>query len=319
MNKSHSNISEGSDGKGSLVRNKRNPWSPICEPPDISLLTNSKQGSGGSSNVFDPNGRRIQHNHQQQQTKEDYMPSLISREDVALALAQNGYDDSFIYIPIIAVRRQRIGEEERYHEDPGMIDIAMTLSNHDGSYAIPEDEEYDEFDGNGEEEVDEILGKSKWSASSMLDLLLQTNNGNHHNDIEEDEDEEDERMLSNFPTVIFQHNLPNGFLDTPFATSVLDRFPSKDYVGAPLPEEELPMFCYVSFCHGDCGRIIIFSFPRSIHLIIYYPILYTNSQLVVDYSELDTKTHRSQTTTGLLSKMNVGTTYMFHVYHSWSL
>ena len=39
-----------------------------------------------------------------------------------------------------------------------------------------------------------------------------------------------------------------GFLDTPFATQVLDRFPKKDYKGVPLPEEELPMFCYPTGC-----------------------------------------------------------------------
>ena len=110
------------------------------------------------------------------------MPSIISREEVASALSEHGNDNSFVYVPIVAVRRQRVGEDERFHEDPGMIDIAMTLSNHDGSYIVPDDDEFDEFDTNDEEEVDEILGKSKWTASRSLDLPIQ----NKNDDAEED-------------------------------------------------------------------------------------------------------------------------------------
>ncbi len=228
--KPNSNIHE------SPVDYRRNPWSPVCEPPDISLPQELKSKLHPKNGV---DASRLQ-------SRESFMPSIISRENMALELSEHGHDNSFVYVPIVAVRRQRVGEEERFHEDPGMIDIAMTLSSLDGSYAVPDDDEYDEFETNNEEEVDEILGKSKWTASSTLNSLLKTRNV----------DAKQDTTLSNFPTVIFQHNLPNGFLDTPFATSVLDRFPSKDYVGAPLPEEELPMFCYVSsatmmsICHS---------------------------------------------------------------------
>ncbi len=218
------------DSNCSQVDSRRNPWSPINEPPEVALSTDM-DGNSFPKQSLDPDVI---------QARETLMPSIISNEDVASALVNNGLDESCIYVPIVAVRRQRTGEEERFHEDPGIIDIALTLSNTDGTYAVPEDDDYDEFDDNNEDEVDEILGKSKWTASRLLHSF-------HSNRCyDEEERGEAERILSNLPTLIFQRNLPNGFLDTPFATSVLDRFPSNNYPGAPLPEEELPMFCYVS-------------------------------------------------------------------------
>jgi hypothetical protein len=46
------------------------------------------------------------------------------------------------------------------------------------------------------------------------------------------------------PIIVVRKNVPMGFADVPIVTGVLDRFPSKDYKGLPLPTEELPMFCY---------------------------------------------------------------------------
>jgi hypothetical protein len=48
--------------------------------------------------------------------------------------------------------------------------------------------------------------------------------------------------------ILFQRNMPLGFCDAAFSTTVLDRFPYKNYKGLPLPEEELPMFCYPTGC-----------------------------------------------------------------------
>ena len=55
-------------------------------------------------------------------------------------------------------------------------------------------------------------------------------------------------ILFGTPIFISKWNLPMGFADAPFAASVLDRFPKKNYKGLPLPEEELPMFCYPTGC-----------------------------------------------------------------------
>ncbi len=51
-----------------------------------------------------------------------------------------------------------------------------------------------------------------------------------------------------YPIIIYRKNKPHGLADIPFSTSVLDRFPQKNYKGLPLPEEELPMFCYPTGC-----------------------------------------------------------------------
>ena len=51
-----------------------------------------------------------------------------------------------------------------------------------------------------------------------------------------------------YPIFLSRRNVPFGFSDAPFATTVLDRFPKKNYKGLPLPEEELPMFCYPTGC-----------------------------------------------------------------------
>ncbi len=215
----------------SLDMDRRNPWSPVCGPPGIpSSLQDCKSSFHPRSN-FDVDV--INQNHDTP-SREALMPLIIAHEDLPSALNETGASDKYEFIPIVAVRRQRIGEEERFHEDPGIIDIAMTLSNRNGNAAIPDDEEFDEFDDNDEDE-DDLLRKSKWTASNVLESLV-------------DKEETEEKSLNILPAIIFQRNLPSGFVDTPFATGVLDRFPRKDYKGVPLPEEELPMFCYPTGC-----------------------------------------------------------------------
>jgi len=212
---------------------RRNPWSPVNDPPVPSIYQSiSKSHSMDNSQVGSDSIDRY-YDHVNQET---FMPCIISNDELPDIFSQAGIsDEQYEYIPIIAVRRQRLGEEERFHEDPGMIDIALSFSDHNGKPLIPAVEEIDEFDEKNEEE-DEILGKSNWSASSLLQTF---------DDIEE---EVDHIKMHSLPTIIFQHNMPLGFVDTPFATSVLDRFPRKDYKGVPLPQEELPMFCYPTGC-----------------------------------------------------------------------
>jgi hypothetical protein len=53
---------------------------------------------------------------------------------------------------------------------------------------------------------------------------------------------------------LVKRNIPLGFCDAAFCTRVLDRFPHKNYKGLPLPEEELPMFCYPTGCRLHRAR-----------------------------------------------------------------
>jgi hypothetical protein len=210
---------------------RRNPWSPVCGPPGGLSQPECKSTFRSGSN-FDTGGID---QYNDAPSREALLPSIISHEDLPSGSNECEDNEHYAYIPIVAVRRQRVGEEERFHEDSGIIDIAMTLSDKSGHPVIPEEEEYDEFDANDEDE-DDLLGKSKWTASPVLEALIDAKDGN------------EERNTNIFPSIIFQRNLPLGFVDTPFATSVLDRFPKNDYKGVPLPQEELPMFCYPTGC-----------------------------------------------------------------------
>ena len=206
-----SNVGESDD---EMIR--RNPWSP-----DDKQKNNF---SFDSSNDLDISQRL-----------EDMLPSIVRYENLASMIPNIGDDyDEYEYIPIIAVRRQRIGEEERFQEDSAVTDVTITLSSSNGDTLFPEEEEFDEFEANYDNEED-ILGKSKWLSSFGLEYITKQRNDNGD-------------AVFMLPSISFRRNLPRGFVDTPFAAGVLDRFPKKDYKGVPLPEEELPMFCYPTGC-----------------------------------------------------------------------
>ena len=130
-----------------------------------------------------------------------------------------------------------------------MVDVALTFGGLDGNHAaIMLFEEIDEFEE--EEEEDPILGMSKWDAQlgcrGKRDSSLQGDReGLDHDLVDEftktSNENENEFMAFGLPMLVCKRNLSLGFLDAPFATRVLDRFPKKDYKGVPLPEEELPM------------------------------------------------------------------------------
>jgi hypothetical protein len=44
--------------------------------------------------------------------------------------------EQFMYIPLLVIRRVRIGEEERWHEDPGIIEMSMSYLNIDGNVSV---------------------------------------------------------------------------------------------------------------------------------------------------------------------------------------
>lgn len=140
-------------------------------------------------------------------------------------------DEDYIHIPILAVRRQRAGDEERYHEDPGVVDVSVTFCDSGGHAVLPDDDDEEEDEGGFS-----VTGKSKWTRSSFSPVV---NN---------ERSRPAPALPLGTPLVLVKRNLPIGFADAAFATKVLDRFPLKNYKDLPLPEEELPMFCYPTGC-----------------------------------------------------------------------
>jgi len=155
-------------------------------------------------------------------------PKLVERVE----LTDN--DCPFFFVPTIAIRRQRVGDEESYHEDPAMVDLSVTLLTRLGEPLLPV-EDHDVFDQE-DDGTFTILGKTKWS---LVDLKHTVRS---------------EKRFG-MPVMIVRKNLPFGFADAAFATSVLSRFPKENYKGLPLPEEELPMFCYPSGCRLFRARL----------------------------------------------------------------
>eukprot|EP00956_Cyclotella_meneghiniana_P020336 scaffold35701_cov46-Cyclotella_meneghiniana.AAC.2 len=120
----------------------------------------------------------------------------------------NNNSGEHVYIPILAVRRQRIGEEERYHEDPAVVDIMLSRLDSNGQIIPPipqhEEDDNDEDDNNKNHMTPmmqqhgmlhpNILKKSSWSSS-----MLHPPSKSHH------------------PILLLRKNIPNGLADVPFA------------------------------------------------------------------------------------------------------
>ena len=175
-----------------------------------------------------------------------YLPSVVPLKSTPNIINHNRNtaaihdDDGYVYIPILAVRRQRVGEEERFNEDVAVVDVKLSYFDSNGAVMIEEDtKENDVDDDDFFDDFNEpttlmhhqvhknILKMTEWGAS--LSYL---------NDVPEPP------LNRGLPQILLRRNTPNGFSDLPFRARVLDRFPSKDYRGMPFPEEELPLFCY---------------------------------------------------------------------------
>jgi hypothetical protein len=219
--------------KAGLSKNKCNPWSQVKEPSNT-CYTNSL------SNVFMNDSFASQ--HETGISLETLMPMIVKENSLP-----GSFDLSerrrckYEYIPLLLIRRQKVGNEERYHEDPSIVDLGITFIGLDGNPVMPVDEEED--DEEQKNSLDPVLGMSSWMTAMCSEKIQESsencNAENYTNDIS---------VIFGTPRIIQRRNLPLGFLDTPFATRVLDRFPKKDYQGVPLPEEELPMFCYPTGC-----------------------------------------------------------------------
>lgn len=147
---------------------------------------------------------------------------------------ESTFDDGFLYIPALAIRRQRVTDEERFHEDAGIVNVAVSFLDDAFRPVLPRDPDNDE-----EEDWSDfdLLGLSDWSSA----LIVRRPNMYR-------ESSELMKRKVGFPVLVVKRNLPYGFCDATFATQVQGRFPAQNYKGMPLPEEELPMFCYPTGC-----------------------------------------------------------------------
>jgi hypothetical protein len=227
-----------SKGSPSRVKLRKNPWSPVESIPAVDEFSN-----------LDESDDNIEITHVDH---ESLLPTLVPIETLPNIYDEMDRNDGgdYEYIPIIAVRRQRFSEEERFREDPSIVELGLTFTNFVGKPIFPIDDEEDEF---GEDCCDDpLLKTSGWSDSVYVTQDSKRNEDESHDDEMDNEEDRDERKEDirafALPKVMCKRNSPIGFLDTPFATRVLDRFPKKDYKGVPLPEEELPMFCYPTGC-----------------------------------------------------------------------
>jgi len=168
----------------------------------------------------------------------EYIPRILSEPLPTFAHMVSSED--YCFIPVLAIRRQRVGDEQRYLEDPAIVELAVTFDDGSGIPVMPrvlegfDDEDDDECHVN-------ILGRSEWLPSSINTSLREG-------------DSRPSSLALGSPIILVKRNNPIGFADAAFATRVLDRFPVKNYKDLPLPEEELPMFCYPTGCRLHRAR-----------------------------------------------------------------
>ena len=168
-------------------------------------------------------------------TFESLLPGLVTQpphnvEEETLA--------NFCYVPTVAYRRQRIGDEERYHEDPAIVEMAVSFLDVHGRPVMPGVETVDlDFDDDDDEDEGafSVMGKTPWNVAGRHPMSRKPTSRRS-------------RRQFGSPVILVRKNQPFGFADAAFATSVLDRFPTRNYKGLPLPQEELPMFCYPTGC-----------------------------------------------------------------------
>jgi uDENN domain len=224
------------------------------------ILTPPSSAAGasdiGSARHFSPRaaGVLVGQTEEQERTKSfevldpnAYMPNLLDVDNLPDLSHVTTYDQ-YLYVPLLAFRRQRVGNEERYHEDSAVVDMAVSFRDVSGDPVLPDVLGNDD----DEDETFNILNTTNWTCASRI--IVPIPDPNHVT-----------RTLGS-PVILMKRNQPIGFADAAFATSVLDRFPMKNYKGLPLPEEELPMFCYPTGCrlyrtkYSDCPLPQYFGF-----------------------------------------------------------
>lgn len=217
----------------------------VAPPDDVDLTT--------SFEVVDPTS---------------FIPRLLDLDDLP-NIPSTIAGDRFVYIPVLALRRQLVGDEERYHEDPAVVDVAVSFRDVCGDPILPA---VLTTDDEGDDDVFSIMNTTPWSCASRP--------------VGRRSESTPRNLVLGSPVILLKRNHPIGFADAAFATSVLDRFPLKNYKGLPLPEEELPMFCYPTGCrlhrtrYSDCPLPQYFGFVvkvrRTLHRFARVELFFTS-------------------------------------------
>ena len=247
----------------SLHNHHHNDWKERMKPKIIdptNQTPNSTKMMMMTSSSFD-NSNSEQQQHHRRSGRTTTSSSFDSTTNEEEATIDDDDDDEYMYIPLLKIRRQRIGEEQRFIEDPAIVDITVSIKHYNNGQQqpiLPPDDDDDDGDddvGNGgADDVDDddlfdttnnnnnqetndttkLLHKTSWQESSNRGTTRTTKTNSN--------------KQQSTPCILYRRNVPMGFCDAAFSTSVLDRFPYKNYKGLPLPEEELPMFCYPTGC-----------------------------------------------------------------------
>lgn len=159
-----------------------------------------------------------------------FLPQILRTHTVG-SEDDDGGSGGFVYVPVVAVRRQRCTTEERYHEDAAVVEIGISFcDHHDGVVEPAWNEDDDDDDDVGG--AFRVLRKSPWVPQSAV-----------------------ASGSPGYPALMMRRNLPFGLANVAFSTRVQGRFPLRNYKGLPLPEEELPMFCYPTGCRLHRARL----------------------------------------------------------------
>jgi uncharacterized membrane protein YgcG len=242
-------------------------------PSNDDAMTSASEASGGSGVGVEAVAKLRDHSEHHDDDQDDsptaqqdrrlkewkalILPKLV--KDITAIAPTSTTDleeEEFLYIPILAVRRQRVGDEERFHEDVALVDLSVTFCDRTGLAVFPEEATDDEDFDEGRNGTFNLLGKTPWTVAaspispsqqeSEQNMIRYASHGSHSQ-------HEKYRWLG-ATTILVRRNIPLGFCDAAFATRVLDRFPDRNYKGLPLPEEELPMFCYPTGCRLHRAR-----------------------------------------------------------------
>lgn len=174
----------------------------------------------------------------------------------------------YFFVPILAVRRQRVTDEERYHEDAAVVDVAVSFCDRDAQPVWPSENcnndslSNDDIDPEEDEGTFQVLGKTPWLST------LHKPKESDPTMISQSFPLQRRRKLLGMPVLLVRKNIPFGFADVAFATRVLGRFPFHNYKGLPLPEEELPMFCYPTGCRLLRARLSDAPLPQNYGFVV---------------------------------------------------
>ena len=216
-----------------------------------------------------------------------YFPKLIDATNREGEYHHPHSQNDYCYIPVLAIRRQSISNEQRYHEDAALTDIRIVrhhpntkhnpASHSHNTNECDEDHhhyrhqnEYDDDDENDDDDSDtdenhinsgtyHVLGQTKWTSTTTTTTCAMLSSTHNHG--------------GSFPTLQVRRNRPNGFCDVPCRTRVIGRFPFQNYDTVPLPMEEIPMFCYPKL-----GCTLYRTQYSNIPLVQYYGFVVKNER-----------------------------------------